>query len=331
MAGKNVINKMFSWGDLSQMSALMGFGRLSNQKNKVKGVLKGQFHYQKFPGGLSLHYGSTLELEDSSNSTELPAGISFTLVMKGNASFAIAGERYSLRENARNPAPECCAIIIKKPDVLTRFLARNTQVTKLNIFLEKRWIQARCNHDGQDELSQLFNLQNKVIHWQPSKELTEQVQSVFTSSINGSLAGRLAGESMTLALADKFVRELLGHAVQSKMKAEIDNKEVQQDSLHFQLLQFWIPGMSLEKIASGMHMSVSTLQRKFKEMYGITVMDYLRTRSLEKARLNLLERRISVGEAAFIAGYKHPSNFISAFKRSFGLTPKQLLEAHSNS
>ncbi|MFC6805573.1 helix-turn-helix domain-containing protein [Methylophaga thalassica] len=40
---------------------------------------------------------------------------------------------------------------------------------------------------------------------------------------------------------------------------------------------------------------------------------------------SIIGRKKSIGEAAFIAGYGHPSNFITAFKKRFKLTPSELV------
>ena len=86
--------------------------------------------------------------------------------------------------------------------------------------------------------------------------------------------------------------------------------------------------VSLEEIANTIGLSISTLQRRFKKDYGTTVVDYIRQKRLEKARTAIAINGLSIGEAAYQAGYNHSSNFITAFKKRFNITPASLLKSH---
>ncbi|MDR1647090.1 MAG: AraC family transcriptional regulator, partial [Zoogloeaceae bacterium] len=61
-------------------------------------------------------------------------------------------------------------------------------------------------------------------------------------------------------------------------------------------------------------------------VFGMTVFDYERQRRLLRARQALEQEGRSVGEAADIAGYTSAANFATAFKRHFGITPRQCRE-----
>lgn len=73
--------------------------------------------------------------------------------------------------------------------------------------------------------------------------------------------------------------------------------------------------LSLEHIAEVFSMSVSNLQRRFKQSLNMTVNGYIRYRRLEIARVHLERGLVSITEAAYEAGYHHPSNFTNAFKK----------------
>jgi len=51
---------------------------------------------------------------------------------------------------------------------------------------------------------------------------------------------------------------------------------------------------------------------------------YIRQRNLERAMVALDRDRISVKEAAFLAGYSSAANFSTAFRKAFGRTPRQV-------
>jgi AraC-like DNA-binding protein len=82
--------------------------------------------------------------------------------------------------------------------------------------------------------------------------------------------------------------------------------------------------------------SLSTLSKKvgvnrnklcccFREAYGTTVFDYLRTVRLEKSKKLLESGGKSVTEVAFEVGYAQQSNFTKEFTKYFGACPRRFL------
>ncbi len=80
---------------------------------------------------------------------------------------------------------------------------------------------------------------------------------------------------------------------------------------------------SLTDLARRVGLSETTLKRGFHRVYGTTVFGYLRARRLEHARDLLARGEATVLEAADLVGYSNPSNFAAAFRREFGLNPKE--------
>jgi len=68
------------------------------------------------------------------------------------------------------------------------------------------------------------------------------------------------------------------------------------------------------------------LQQGFKEIYGTTVFNYLYNYRLEQAQLMLREGDLSVATVANNIGYTHLGHFSAAFKRKFGMTPRDCLQ-----
>jgi AraC-like DNA-binding protein len=81
---------------------------------------------------------------------------------------------------------------------------------------------------------------------------------------------------------------------------------------------------SLAELARKAGINVMKLKSGFKELFGTTVMGYFRDIRLEEARRMLLEEKLYVNEVADRIGYKHPHHFTAAFKRKFGVMPREL-------
>ena len=80
---------------------------------------------------------------------------------------------------------------------------------------------------------------------------------------------------------------------------------------------------SLEALAREAGLSESTLKRGFRQVFGTTVFDHLRALRMERAKQLLQSGDATVIEAATLVGYSNPSNFAAAFRRQFGLNPKE--------
>ncbi len=80
---------------------------------------------------------------------------------------------------------------------------------------------------------------------------------------------------------------------------------------------------TLDALARLACMSPSTLRAKFHAMYHRSVFSWLRERRLEVAREQLV-RGWSVQQAAHFVGYRHATNFATAFRERYGVAPSQL-------
>ncbi len=77
------------------------------------------------------------------------------------------------------------------------------------------------------------------------------------------------------------------------------------------------------EVAKNIHMSSYNFHRTFSFIAGMTANEYIRSRRLTLAALELQTTDISVTEAAYKYGYESPESFSKAFSRFHGSTPKQ--------
>jgi len=81
--------------------------------------------------------------------------------------------------------------------------------------------------------------------------------------------------------------------------------------------------VTLADIAKASHLSVSRLAHVFKEQMGITIIDYLTSVRIERAKQLLLATNQSCTEICFEVGYNNQSYFTRTFKNFVGMTPRQ--------
>ena len=80
--------------------------------------------------------------------------------------------------------------------------------------------------------------------------------------------------------------------------------------------------LSIDVISDQIGASRRSIQRNFKERFGITIFDFIRKHRLERARQAMEKEGYSVTQAAFLAHYRNSSSFTHAFKRVYGTSPK---------
>jgi len=84
---------------------------------------------------------------------------------------------------------------------------------------------------------------------------------------------------------------------------------------------------SLPDLAREVGLNIKKLKTDFKEFYGVPVFTFLLNYKMELAKKLLLEQKLNVNEIASNLGYSASSHFIAAFKRKYGITPKQFAKS----
>ncbi|MDQ2719438.1 MAG: AraC family transcriptional regulator [Bacteroidota bacterium] len=78
---------------------------------------------------------------------------------------------------------------------------------------------------------------------------------------------------------------------------------------------------TIEFIATKIHIGETKLKKGFKHYYKVGLFTYLRKQRMIKAAELILETNKTIKQIAKASGFKHPSNFITAFTSYHGLTP----------
>lgn len=290
-------------------------------------VLKGLFHHHFDRHGLSVHAGNLIEMANRTSFAELPPAISLTILFDGKVSFSLGSQCYQLGCLGEGNV-ECSAFIINQPEMLSRHFERGMHVNKLNIFIERQWLEERATTTAEKQyIQRLFRSHAAFYHWQASDTVAKLAREYLFKAQQTTIQDELLKEVIVFQLIAENL-EALTSLQQTDVSQKTDQSYAlasSENQLRHQIDDMLIQSMTVTEMASAVGLSVSTLQRKFKTAYGVTVNNYCRQRRLDMAKRALLVEKKSIGEAAFIAGYGHPSNFITAFKKRFKLTPSELV------
>lgn len=157
--------------------------------------------------------------------------------------------------------------------------------------------------------------------WHLQTQLALAIEHLFNCTWSGSLREMLR-EGISLQLLS---HGLHSHGQQPSMEYAMSPRDRRmlervREKLHD------CPGEdhSLMELARLACMSPSTLRSKFHAAYHCTIFNWLRQRRLEVAREQLAQGW-SVQQAAHYVGYRHATNFATAFRERYGVSPSRLL------
>ncbi|KAB8315835.1 helix-turn-helix domain-containing protein [Tolypothrix campylonemoides VB511288] len=138
---------------------------------------------------------------------------------------------------------------------------------------------------------------------------------------SGCLSGRLYGESLATALSSYLLQQhsTSGHRVQDftcglpKYKL-YSTLEYINDNLNHDL--------TLVELANRVQMSTYHFVRMFKQSTGLTPHQYVMNCRIERAKMLLTERKLSIAEICKHVGFQSPSHFTAVFRKLTTITPK---------
>ena len=90
------------------------------------------------------------------------------------------------------------------------------------------------------------------------------------------------------------------------------------------LVRDYINPPSIKKLAHMCATNDTKLKRVFKEVFKLTIREYIQKLRLEEANLLLKEENLSVGEVAKRVGYRHQGYFSKLFFKKYGIYPTSL-------
>ncbi len=112
-----------------------------------------------------------------------------------------------------------------------------------------------------------------------------------------------------------------GHILeQTLLKSSVSYKI--NDAVSF-IMEHYMEPLKIEEVAEVANMGISTLHRYFKEVTGMSPLQYQKQIRLQEARNLLILKSGNVTEVALKVGYESTSQFSREYSRMFGRSPKE--------
>ncbi len=165
--------------------------------------------------------------------------------------------------------------------------------------------QYRLIRPGGDALAQLQRLCRRILHLQR--------EDAF-----GSATLLYAAVAELLVYLNRAYFDTPSAIRQDVTESEAVNRAVAHIEVHL------TEELTLDSLAEAVHLSKFYLNRQFKQYTGLTIHQFILKKRLITAR-TMLRSGVSAMDACMGCGFNDYSNFLKAFKREFGRSPRQIM------
>jgi len=182
-----------------------------------------------------------------------------------------------------------------------------------------------CEFD-QQSINPLFDLfpRMSIIR---SEELTRHpwlkstLEQLGTEYLSQSPGAEIAVNKLTEVVLIELVRINFGRGQNNSLLSALGDKAVSKalDLVHNNISYHW----TLEKLAGKVALSRAAFAKRFKNLLGQGMFQYLTNLRIQKAKVLLLDTDLLCGDVAGHVGYESEQSFQKAFKKQTGMTPRQ--------
>ena len=276
-------------------------------------VFEGLLGLQSLPCGISLCASDLMSRFDSEHRGAVGRSLTIVVLMDGDKGDCTLGHHKQLFFGP----PSASVVSVADHELLTgRYKAGQRSQCLL--------VRARPEDMSDEAVAEQVEAQLSGTAVKPMamSHRAMQLAEELVSPVSEGPVGRLLAESCAL--------EFLARALQTDMEQEESSAARLSRQDYVKLLRVRDMLMSqpernftLGEIAGEAGMSVTVLKAKFSAVFGQPVFAFLRDVRMHRARDGLENKGWTVSQAAYFVGYRHPTNFSTAFRRKFGIAPKE--------
>ena len=246
------------------------------------------------------------------------------VLLQGQQHFVMDGEHFRIDAgNEENPEPVVFMLNIAQGCKLQFVNESATPLRKVMISAPLPWIERliRSQPTSMPKLRAFFSRHLATFTFTPNRHLSQTAEHILKPP------GAMAGELLTL-YRNSHAFDILCQACSVLVEEDgVAHQPTalsrrQSEKVRDYILAHVCEDLTLDRIAREVGISTSSIQRHFKEHFGTTISDFIRQERLETARAALERDGIPISQAAYLAGYRNPSSFTTAFKKAYGVSPK---------
>jgi AraC-like DNA-binding protein len=242
------------------------------------------------------------------------------IFISGNVTYVIEGKYYKLRP--------WDILFVGSNELHKSIIDPHEYYERIIIWVNSNFL---VNHSTSDsDLSICFDLaiKEKIKLFRFSAEnlnlIKDTLFSLEKEIRDRDFGGKILQNSIFIQLIVYLNRLIL------RAKTKKDEKDIQYDERIVNILTYLNENLdsdlSIDNIASRFYMNRYYLMHHFKDQTGYTLHSYILQKRLAKAAM-LIKKGLQIAYVSDQCGFKDYSSFVRAFKKSFGLSPKQYYKA----
>ena len=175
---------------------------------------------------------------------------------------------------------------------------------------------------GITEDNEMTRLPFFVIKGHEKKEINELAERIITEQSESRYAKDLMVHTLTVELMIILSRALRSEWEESLSVKNGKAKELVAIAKHFMDENF-DQGITVSEAATYVYLSQGYFTRAFRDEMGISPMNYLMKKRIEKACKLLQNNEIKVSAISLQSGFSSPQRFNVAFRKQMGMTPME--------
>ncbi|WP_341643424.1 AraC family transcriptional regulator [Thauera sp. SDU_THAU2] len=269
--------------------------------------------------GLSLNSACDMHDESVSRQATVDEGVRIVMVLDGAIDVAYGGRGLKL---AHARGADAGMVVLHEPEECRRVAHRGDWSRRICIGLGHQWLEESFGARADRTPALPAHLEPRL--WTASSKARVLAEQLLQPPLMPSMLTGMYLESRAIELVmEAFSRTQAGDcaAPGGPLRPAVHRRMLE--------LRCWLREnaalpLSIDEIARHANTTATTLQRQFRQAMGMTVFDFLQRERLSLARHALERDGLSVAQASELAGYTNPGSFATAFRRQFGLTPRQV-------
>lgn len=212
-------------------------------------------------------------------------------------------------------------------------LYKNSMVKRIVFLFSKKWLHENFG-EASDRIPEIVDQLIKTN--QPTFLIEEMAESHYTLAhelvrdINADIPRVLLVKSKALILVNDFLEKIVARnsSIQQVFHTSHYAEVLKVEKILSEQLDKPVP--TIHELAQQCNISPSTLKRNFKLVFGKSLHTYCLEKKLNLGKSMIIAKNKSVSEIAYELGYDKVNSFSKAFKKQFGILPRDVNKIKSN-
>ncbi|MEP3428341.1 MAG: AraC family transcriptional regulator [Roseibium sp.] len=293
-------------------------------------VLRGAIGFIEIEDGLSVHFSNAEDLHDLKIETDCGPRLSVSVFLEGSVEAFVGAFKVPMPNFDQGQGtwkPVATVFSQNRVEKFIRLANRGVRLKKVTISISFDWLFQHIEPTEADYLLYKRLADDHLAHvsWSPGAHTIALAEQIIATPQKSPFQNRLYIASRAYGILEEAFQQFSGGNSVTAIRA-LDGNDQQK----LQEIEVYLRGQigrlaSADELARNIGVSVTSLQRFLVRTYGLSASRFIRKFMLERGREALERDGLPIAEAAHISGYSSPANFSTAFKREFGLSPKQVI------